>query len=785
MRTLVIASAALTLSAGGCEAVKDFEQPPVDGVGTPPVQVDCSAYRFNGNTYDCTALDLCDASQESIPLRLACCDCDPAMCNPPTDGSCTDPEYCDEHPNDPLCDESGPINTEPAEGCMECHNGSRYNDYAGTGIENPHWTDNPSAQYLMCTTCHGGNGDASGREQAHVPRPPQIATDTILFDNPESYFNYLTLAGVDKYPDYTVDGVTYTAKDWIQFRNPGDIRIVADGRSCGQSGCHGGEHAQWVSRSILVTETGFWSKTNYSAGVDSHTPEQASYYTNTAADLAFRDVSDPSWVYDPSQVGRVGRLVEPVERAAYGDRTGFYDNAVYDANTLTNFVYAANDAQGSVNQVVTGSPLQDIIEASVTFQCGDCHLGSMGANNRYADFRSSGCSGCHMQYSLDGRSASRDPNVPRNEPANPDAIAAPERPHLLAHQLKNVQKVVDTYYGPVTIAGISDNACVGCHQGSNRTVLQYWGIRLDQNADVVNNVQYPANPNTFLTTQGDPRLFDPAVQNATFNGRNLNQYLLFEDYDGDGRDDTPADIHYEAGLGCIDCHGSSDMHNGTKYENGPGNWMTDPTSGAIVSGMDQAVKVLCESCHGDAQGYAPTTACVDYGGIGATCVTDRVGNPLRNVTVDGAGNTWLKSRLDGLLHFVPQTRDTVVDTGKVHPITQQRVYSPLASYAMGRADGSSTTGVGPLQNDPAVYSPGFSHLDTLECDSCHAAWSTGCIGCHVQMQYNDNQANYFFSNVTGQRITVQVTNADFMYIQPIWSSMEVSTRGRIGMSQPG
>jgi hypothetical protein len=216
MRALLIGSAALAIS--GCKTLTDYEQDPVPGGpgtgGTVPV-VDCSAYEFNGNTYDCSTLDLCDASQESIPTRLACCSCDPNFCNPPTDGSCQDPDYCTEYPDDPKCDETNVINTEPAEGCMECHNGSQFNDYAGTGIENPHWTDNPAAQYLTCTTCHGGNGEASGRDQAHVPRPPAIADDNILFNNPESYFNYLTLTGVDKYFDYIVNGVIYIVKDWI------------------------------------------------------------------------------------------------------------------------------------------------------------------------------------------------------------------------------------------------------------------------------------------------------------------------------------------------------------------------------------------------------------------------------------------------------------------------------------------------------------------------------------------------------------------------------------------
>jgi hypothetical protein len=673
---------------------------------------------------------------------------------------------------------------------MECHNGSQLNDYQGSGITNPHWTDDPAVQYLLCTQCHGGNGEASGREEAHVPRPPSIGDDNNLAINPESYFNYLTRTGLDKIPDYTLGTMTYTALDYINFLNPGDTRIVSQGRGCGTSGCHQGQHADWVPKGALATSMGFYSATNFSIGADSYVPESAEYYSQTASDLAFRAVADPTWVYssDEDDIGKIPRLVEIPERAVYGDATGFYNNPLYDANTIANFRYAVNQGDEYVNQVIPGSPLQHVIEESVVFQCGDCHLGSNGANNRYADFRSSGCAACHMKYSMDGKSKSTDPNVPKDEPANPDAIAAPERAHVESHQLRNVSKYIQTYFGPVLLGGIEDRTCVGCHQGSNRTVLQYWGVRLDQNQDLTNAFQYPANPVTFQNTAANTMLFDPAVANATFNGRNAAQYIDFEDYDGDARNDIPADIHYERGLGCIDCHGSRDVHNGTRFQDSTGAWFDDPNNGAIWSRQDQTVGVQCISCHGDDLGYAYTTSCLDYDGVAATCATDRFGNPLRNVTVDGLGRMMLKSRVDGIVHYVPQTYDTIVDTGIVWPLgvmSGQRVYSPNASYAMGVADGNPANGVGPMQTNPDIYSAGFTHMENLACDSCHTAWSTGCIGCHLQLQYNDNAANFFFSNTTGERIAVQVTNADFMYITPIAYNMEVSSRGQIGNSQPG
>jgi hypothetical protein len=659
---------------------------------------------------------------------------------------------------------------------MVCHNGSSADDYFGTGISNPHPFQ--GAAYVQCTTCHGGNGAGLGKADSHVPAPPQIGDDENLQLDATSYFNFLTRTGIDKYPDYTVNGTTYSGLDYLQFMNPGDIRAVADGRGCGTSGCHADEHGDWLQKSPIYTEMGFWSNTMYTVGSENFADPGNDWYTNTLADIAFRAVEDVAFTYDPLDIGRAQSLIEAPEYAQYGDNAGFYQNPLYDANTIANFRFTAAEDPQKTNRVRPGSPLEQVVMESVTFQCGDCHLGSSGANNRYADFRSSGCTACHMRYSLDGRSRSTDPNVNKLEPVNPDAIAAPERPHVYSHQIANVAKVLPN---GAFIQGISDNACVGCHQGSNRTVLQYWGIRLDQNQDLVNQFQYPfPNPN-FVNTALDTRLFDPAVQNNTFNGRNANQYILYEDYDNDTLDDTPPDIHYENGMGCIDCHGSRDVHNGTVRPDGT----VDPISGKIASRMGQMVMIECQNCHGDDEGYALTASCEDYTGVTKECAVDLAGNPLRNVYKDAQGY-WLISRLNGDRHYIPQTLDTIVANNKSNPMKgNQLIYSPIASYAMGVADGNNANGIGPMQTNPNLFTSGFTHMDDLACDSCHASWNNNCIGCHLQLAYNANPANYFFSNVTGERITVQVTNADFTYINPIWMGIEVNQRGQIGSAQPG
>lgn len=660
--------------------------------------------------------------------------------------------------------------------CMGCHNGEA--DYAGEGLKNPHPFGGPGSNNIECTTCHGGDPAGAGKVGSHVPPPPLFGTPENprqkLFTDPEAEFNRRTLAGIDKIEDYTIGEKTYTALQYLQFINPGDLRVVSKNQGCGA--CHGaGQQGEWFHHSPIGQSSGFFGGTRFAIGVDNAVAENRLLYQDTAADYGFRAVIDEGFEYVAEVIGPVGKLIEFPEKAGYGKTGGIFENPAYNANALADYQVTVPGQGGDhVNQVMNGSPLEDLIMEQVAITCGDCHAGSAGANNRFADFRSSGCTSCHMEYSLDGRSRSGDPNVNRNEPANPDAIAAGERAHIKDHQIRNIARDVPGH-GPVS--GIADTACVGCHQGSNRTVLQFWGIRLDQNKDLVNNFQYPANPNSFITAANDPRLFSAAAENNTFNGRDAEQLIAFEDYDGDGLDDTPADVHHEAGMVCIDCHGGRDLHGGTAN---PAEG--DTRSGKIISRMDQGVGIQCESCHGTIDESALYKPCKTDLGESAECAQDLWGNPLGNVTRNAQGKFWLRSRGTGDMHLVPQIRDVVHDNN----VTDEGgapIYNPKAAFAMGRVgDGVDQ---GPIQNDPLKKpTNGFTHTDNLDCASCHSSWTNNCVGCHLATEYDANPQNFFFSNITGERIVLKEAAADFTYITPVPFQLAVNTRGKITQTQP-
>lgn len=727
------------IGLGGCGP-----EPPGACGGAFP---DC-AVSVAGETYLCCAVDMCNAEVE---VRAACCACGPA-------------NYC--APDVPCNLAEEPLPTQPASTCMTCHNGSSANDYAGAGVLNPH--PFPGARFIPCEDCHGGDPTANDPAQAHVPRPFEIGENLQLPNNPQAYQYYVTRAGVDNFPDYVVDGQTFSPIDWLQFVNPGATAVVEQGRGCASASCHASLGA-WMATSVMTTGAGITSALMDRSGADNAIPEHVDWYGDTAADYGFRSALDPSFEF-PGEVGQIGQVLQLPERAALQDPGSIHESPAHLAGDMADDVIAASDGTVHQNQLIAGSPLHDVFLASASQACGQCHLGDRGDNRRSGEFRSSGCTACHMPFTLSGRYQGRDPHVAFDEPVNPDRVEVPDRPHVQAHRIASKAQVLPS---GDAIVGVQDATCGTCHRQTTDTVLQFRGVRVDFHEDVINNLQYPANPNTFQNAADDASLFAPGLQNFTYQGYNPNQLLRFEDYDADGLADTPADIHYEYGMGCIDCHGGREMHNGK---------IGDPSSGALYSRAEQVSAIACETCHGGIDEYAQTSPCVDHQGNAAECVVDRFGNSLDHVTRGADGQLYLYSRQRGRVHYVPQTLDVVVDSGVQHPYRNRPVYNANASYAMGRADGDPATGIGPQQADPALVADGFAHSDRMDCVSCHAAWNNQRFGEHLSANYDLGVDT--FSTINGRPVAIRSEGRVPVYSTPIPMFLGVGDRGLVTQTGP-
>lgn len=243
-------------------------------------------------------------------------------------------------------------------------------------------------------------------------------------------------------------------------------------------------------------------------------------------------------------------------------------------------------------------------------ECLRCHVWTEGAK-REGDYRSSGCAACHVIYHDDGKYRGGDPTIPS---ASPD--------HPMHHRITKK---------------IPPSQCVHCHNRGARVGVSYLGMMESDG-------------------YGSPWNADGSKQ-STLHGKHYNQLA--------------ADVHYQRGMACIDCHSGHDVM-------GDGN---------IYSNKQDAVGIECQDCHGTPD---------EVGDL-----TDSRGRPLSNV----------RRELDGV----------VILTGKVSGATHTVVQLALLGEDLPEAMANRT------------------HMEKLECYSCHATWTPRCYGCHTKLDLRESQ----------------------------------------------
>ncbi len=710
-----------------------------------------------------TALDG-SACGERPELPYTCADGEPScQCVAGDDGvprwecaPCDDEVDCAATPDAEVCKKDA--------ACIDCHGLKSGPDT--DGIENSHpWS------YIGCTTCHGGVGvDDSdptrrlSKEEAHVPMPAEMAQSSDGSRPREGAYrnHYLGRAGVEEMSG----GLA-----WIRFMNPGDLRVTDT--TCAASGCHEGA-TQKVERSVMSTLTGKYDAMLELAGLPRaagvETFGDDSFHKHLATYGAL-DVHDPD--FDPATAP---------------------PGAVPELAALVSVDRESDKPYGVFNE-------QDVMVETINKLCGNCHLNNNGANDKYGTFRSSGCSACHMPYDYSGRSASSDPSIPKNEPSYPEAYQAiryPERPHPKSHQLRRV---------------MSNEDCLACHTGSNRTVFQYMGIRTDDNRDLTRAVAQGKDIAFRTSTLIDNDL-EPE---ARLHGFTEDQLIEFEDLDGDGVDDTLPDAHHEAGLQCVDCHTATEMHG----------------DGRIYSRQNQATQVRCVHCHGNLEFEADPDAATNpinqlYASTGKLerkylWKFDEVPSygetGFPQVTQPGV---WLRTKSTGEWKYAAQIkwgvqwnpdRGCVDDGQRVDPRTNTFVCSAKSSVGHGRwnglaeAQGDFADGVGPRPGDEVVRGSdgqttgvreGFSHLgkpatgananhtEGLECSTCHAAWHNMRFGNHLGLADVDGDGNrlYDWDRVTGEETIGKQGWFDFSFVDNLDPQFGVNAKGKISWFIP-
>lgn len=566
-------------------------------------------------------------------------------------------------------------------GCLHCHK----------GIEPMHASKNV---VLGCTDCHGGDATALTKEQAHVH--PRFAHRWPTSANPQRTFALLN----------------QESPDFVRFINPGDFRAAV--QSCGVTGCHPKEvatnrksimgHSAMVPGSALYNNGAVPNKIyrwGEVYGEDGKPQRAYSWPRPTEEDVIKRGILpwiDPLPRFEITQPDFNFRILEKnnVATSLRGPGTDFRADAVF------------------LNLVKT--------------KLNDPTMVFLGSNDHPGDYRSSGCTSCHVLYANDrdplhsahvahfgntGLSASDDPTIPKNESGHP-----------IKHQFTRA---------------IPSSQCMTCHfhQGSgalgNYYGFAWWDYETDadqiykrygmpRGGGVVGNIENPAmrqlavevNPhlygNEFADFHNASWLFQ-AVYKRDRKGNLLdenNTVIPEQDPDWHKKVVHLADIHLKRGMHCVDCHFYQDVH-------GDGN---------LYGAMIDAVEIACKDCHGTVSDRANFVTSNPAGGNNIKNTFTPFGK--RRFYEKAAGRVFQRSAVTENLEWeVKQIKD-VVTPG--HPN-----YRPAAQYAKTMQKDGVTWGYVPSKDNNCK----LAHDENkVTCYACHSSWNTSCGGCHLSASTN-------------------------------------------------
>jgi hypothetical protein len=684
---------------------------------------------------------------------------------------------------------AGASPVEQTEGCVSCHgNIEPMHKYTTQGTALPALPkDGKDAIGLTCTACHGGNPvpRKEGDDLASIERIKQLAHVRPRF--PEEWRRDGRTTGAN--PERTNTLLARESLEFVRFVNPGDLRIAA--KTCGSSDCHSKEsdgarssmmtHGAMLWGAALYNNGGFplkdarFGESYAESGAPQRliqTPAPTFEEIRTKGLLAFLDPL-PRW--EISQPGNTLRVFERGGRRRL--EVGLPDKEEDPGKPDKGLSARGFGTNNRTDPVYLGLQKTRLMDPTLNF---------LGTNDQAGDYRSSGCTACHVVYANDrdaqhsefyhsagngGRSQSSDTRIPKDEPGHP-----------IRHQLT---------------LQIPTSQCMTCHMhpGTNM-VASYLGLTWWDN-ETDGGKMYPAQQHE--PTQGEEReklnrnpeaaslrgkWSDPAfldqtgtpefnsqlkrTQLADFHGHGwLFRYVFKRDRKGNLLDASGAqvspddpdrfrkavhlnDIHLEKGMHCVDCHFRQDSH-------GDGNLYNEPRA---------AIEIGCVDCHGSIReratlftsGPAAAPATGDAAKTRAERKQPLTGMDLTRIRTrdrDGAKIPAFqrlnadRKRKDESGADIELKKGDIVQNSMVVPGRWWRVkqtadtvtpgtrdYSEKSRYAKTMRTDNETWGDVPKDDKT------LAHADNkMTCFACHSSWVTGCFGCHLSMQANSKMPN--------------------------------------------
>jgi hypothetical protein len=678
---------------------------------------------------------------------------------------------------------------EQTEGCVTCHAGIEpMHRYSTQGeVLNGLTKEGKDGLGLACTACHGGNPAArkEGDGPQEIERVKMLAHVRARF--PDEWKRDGKSTGAN--PERTNTLLTRESLEFIRFVNPGDLRVAA--KTCGSSDCHFKE-SDSVRSSMMTHGAMLWGAALYNNGgfplkdtrfgesySETGAPQRLIQFPQPSREemrkkglLAFLDPL-PRW-----EISQPGNVLRVFERGGRGRlEVGLPDREEDPGKPDKGLSPRGFGTNNRTDPVYLGLQKTRLMDPTLNF---------LGTNDHAGDYRSSGCTACHVVYANDrdaahsafyhtagndGRSQTSDKNIPKDEPGHPIkhqfTLQIPTSQCMSCHMHPGTNMVA-TYLGMTWWDNETDGDKMypkEQHEPSQDEEQE----KLNRNPEAASLRGNWSNPE-FLAQTGSAE-FNGALKRTQFADFHSHgwvfRYVFKRNRKGDLLDakgekvspDDPDrfkkavhlnDIHLEKGMHCVDCHFRQDAH-------GDGNLYNEPRA---------AIEIGCVDCHGSIR----QRATLFTSGPAAAIVTGDVARSRaeKNQPLAGFELTRIRTRdkdgakiplfqrinadrkkkdesdadvelkkgdiiqnsmvVPGRWWRVKQTQDTIT------PGT--RDYSEKSRYAKTIRTDNETWGDVPKDDNK------LAHRDNrMTCFACHSSWVTGCFGCHLSMQANRKMPN--------------------------------------------
>lgn len=664
------------------------------------------------------------------------------------------------------------------EGCLKCHNNIEpMHRYNARGDVFDKLDEGKDAQGLTCTACHGGNPAATTQKDAHVQ--PKFPKEWGCKNGDCSSRN----------PDRTNTLLARESSEFVRFVNPGDFRVIT--QSCGE--CHADEN-QKVSRGMMAHGAMLWGAALYNNGshpikdtqfgesYDEKGNPQTLFQTpkpsrEDQASKGHLESLSPLPRWEVSQPGNVLRVFERGGKRRL--EVGLPDKDEEGGKPDKGLSPRGLGTNNRTDPVFLGIQKTRLLDPTLNF---------LGTNDHAGDYRSAGCTACHVIYANDtsiaaagsyaaagnrGFSQSTDKSIPKNEPGHPIkhqfTSRIPTTQCMTCHMHPGTNMVA-TYLGQTWWDNESDgNKMYPRDRQINPTQAEEVR-KLDKNPEG-SSLRGLWSDSVFLQNTGTAD-FNSRLKNVQFADSHGHGWMFKNVYKKDRKGnlldaknnvvspDDPEkfkkavhlkDIHLEKGMHCADCHFSQDSHG----------------TGVLYNEPRAAVEVGCVDCHGSimarANGITSGPAAMAPENRNELRLREQQRKPLigrdltrlRFRTPDGKRTPVMEiltrdtTRKDAAGNDVPLKRGDVIQNSIVEPGLWWKITQTADTVTPGNVDYSEKSAYAKtMQRDNATWGDvnvaenKLAHQDkSITCYACHTSWVTSCFGCHLSMEANRKMPN--------------------------------------------